>query len=420
MSQRDGLSRETITGIAKESSPGTHPGSGVKRIAPVAGGVLGSGFARTPLVVDDEAPVRWENRKHAIGAKTAKWGPLSVLLKRVPSASRLTSTGSTAALSHDDWYEHLYGRRYAHVGTTVSGSSSTTTTIDVASASGRKVGELLLRVNTGEIRRITDVTGSTITVSPAMATSPANGEVIRAFRTFVMAETRTGHLSIEQETVAAGAAAEQYRVVGAMGEGKLVFPKFGEIPTSTLQGDAVDFSGPGTLADPSWSLGHDPADDDMGDALPWQPQVYLDGTLYRTEVDGFSIEIAQKLDPIPDGSRPSGIGSFIDVAGRDTGIEVQGKMRVRLDTDRVADFEAATVRHLMVVCDPTAGVATGGAAVWEMPRVQFIGRPVPVVLGGGRPGYELTYKALRSTDAPSSSSAEDRDLAWSPIRFGLT
>lgn len=421
MSARDGLFRERVTGIVREDTPGTHPGSGVKRLRCTGDSVLASGFKRTMLEVPAESTSRYDNPAHAVGAKVAAWGPLNIQLRGVPSASRLTASGSTAVLSHDVFWEHFYGRRYAAVGTTIAGSGSTTTTMDVASATGRKVGELLLRESTGEVRRISSVSGTTLTVSPAMGTSPADGEVIRALRTYVMPETRAATLSIEQAFVQDGSLQELYRVVGAMGEGTLTLPKFGEIPTAALKGSAVDFDGPESSLSPAFFTSAAPADDDMtGGCIAWHPVLYLDGVAVRVETEGLSITFGQKPDPIPDGSRPTGIGGWIDTGGRDSGISVQGKMRVRLDPARVTQMEAGTLFHLLLTCDPSGGISTGAAAYWEVARAQWIDRPVPISLGAGRVGYELSWKALLGTDAPSSSSAQDVDLARSPIRFGLT
>lgn len=421
MAARDGLIRERITGIVKESTPGTHPGSGVKRLTCTGESLLASGFKRTPIEVPAESPSRYNNPAHAIGVKIAGWGPLNIQLRGVPSASRLTASGSTAVLSHDVFFEHGFGRRYAAVGTTISGSSSTTTTMDVASATGRKVGELLLREDTGEVRRITAISSTTLTVAPAMATSPADGEVIRALRMFVLPETRNLTLAIEQAFVQDGALQELHHVLGAMGELSFTFPKFGEIPTASLKGAAMDFAGPAASLDPVFFTTAAPADDDMtGGCIPWQPQVYINGTLTRVETDGFSLTISQKPDPIGDGSKPTGIGGWLDVGGRDGGIAVQGKMKLRLDTAVVDDFDAGTIFHLLIACDPAAGVDTGAAAFWELARCQFIDRPVQVALGAGRIGYEISFKALMGTDTPSSSAAADVDLARSPIRFALT
>jgi hypothetical protein len=417
MAQRNGLIRETVTGIAAEGTSGTHGGT-LTRVHLVQGSLLGSGFARTTIEVPTESPSRYANQAHLVGAPVAGWGPLTWQLCRVPDAQRLVAAVIPSMLSHDLLWQHAYGRRYAAAGTAVTGSGSTTTSVDLVSATGRKVGELVMIG--AEVRRITAITSNTITVSPALSGAPAAAVVVRGLRTFVLPETRTGTLTIEQEHVQDGGAAEQYRVLGAMGSLSLTFPKFNEIPTAALAGQGTAFVGPDTLSSPSWSLGHAPGDSDMGLPLAWTPQVFLDGAAYRTEVDGFKVEISQQIDAIPDGSKPTGIGGWLDTGGRDGGISVRGSFRVRLDPDRVTAFDAGTLHHLLIACDPLAGVATTGGAFWECSRVQVIGRPVPIEIGKGRIGYDVMWKALHGTDTPSGSSAEEMDLARSPVRFGLT
>lgn len=73
----------------------------------------------------------------------------------------------------------------------------------------------------------------------------------------------------------------------------------------------------------------------------------------------------------------------------------------------------------MLVCSP-GGTALTTAAVWLLPRVQLTEtRPVPISLGAGRIGIKLTGHALRNTLTPTTSSAQDTDLARSPLVFGM-
>lgn len=420
MAQRSGLIRETITGLVAEGTPGTHGGT-VLRWHVLQGSILPSGFGYEMLPNDTESPSRIDNPPHIRGKEIAKWGPLRWPLRGIPNASRLVAAGSATALSDDLAYQHGYGRRYAAVGTTVSGTSSGVSDVDVASTTGRKAGELLaVETASGsyEFMQVSSVGSGELVPVTALATAPTtNGFIVRAARNFVLPETRSGTLTLEQKFI--GASDEEYRALGAMGALKLTFPEFGKIPTAELSGEAMDWTGPGTLATPSWGLGEAPADSDMGEQIPWTPILYLNGTATVFEPAGFSLEIASKPDPEGNGSKPTGIGGWLDTAGRDGGMVVTWKLRLRMDTAHHAVFDAGTIKSLMIVCSP-GGAALTTAAVWLLPRVQLTGqRPVPVSLGSGRLGIELTGHALRNTLTPTTSSAQDTDLARSPIVFAL-
>lgn len=423
MSQIDGLFREVITGIGEESSPGTQA-STITRVSLNSGSVLNTGFAREMLEVPAESPVRWDNPAHALGKTIAGWGPLTWMLRGVPSAERLESGVTPTTLSHDLLFKHAFGRRNAVAGTTTTGTSSTTTNVDLTSATGRKVGELIAVETVAgiyEVRSISAVGASDFDVTVAFGTAPAAaGRIVRGVRTFVPAETRNTTLTIEQRMMVPGGTAHEYRVRGAMSSSfALTFGDFGKIPTFAVQGAAISAAGPAALSSPSWSLGSSPADDDMNAPLPWTPVLLVDGTAMRFEPGSFKLTYAQSADPIGDGSQASGVGGWLDTSGREGGMSVNGEFLIRADSAEVTSFESGTIRNLIVMCDPNYGAASTTMCVIEIPRAQVIERPKPVSIGAGRHGYLIKWKGLRDTKTPSSSSAADTDLAYAPIRFGL-
>lgn len=421
MAQVDELIREKITGVVAEGTPGSHGGT-IVRVALTNDSLLATGFGREMQENDSESPSRYDNPPHVPGKEQTGWGPLKWQWRGIPSASRLTAAGSADPLSDEHLWEHGFGRRYAAVGTTISGTSSTTTTADLASATGRKPGELIAVETTSgvfEVRSIRSLASTTATVSPAFGTAPTtNGRIVRGVRTFVLPETRNKHLTIEQKLIGT---AQEFRCLGAMGILKLNFPAVGVPPTAELQGEAADVQGPTTLSSPSWSLGTDPADSDMDQPLVWMPRLFINGTEARFEPGSLKIEIAQKPDPVPNGAKASGVGSYLDTAGREGGVIVTGEFQIRWDTGEVTSFDNTSVqiRHLLLVCDPNNGLATTTMAVIEIPRFQVINRPNPISLGSGRKGMTVRFKGLKDNVTPASSSAEDTDLARSPIRFGL-
>lgn len=417
MAQRNALIRQVIAGLARETTPGTHPGS-VTRIHLVGGAPLLTRATQEMLAVDTDSPLRTDNPASIAGKTIAEW-QATIHMRGVPSAQRLVAAATPAELSHDILLEHGFGRRTAVVGTTVTGAGSTTTTVDCVSVTGVKVGMMIL---VGPyLRRVTGIASTTLTVAPALPGAPAAAVVVRGTRTFVLADARNKHLSIEQRMVdlASGTHTEE-RVLGAFGTMAFNLPAIGQLPTIAFKGQAISYSGPATLSSPSWSLGADPADDDMGDPLPWYPKVYLDGSAYTIEPGSFKITVAQNATQVGNSANRSGIGSFLDTSGRDNGIAVSGEMMIAIDhSEATSIFDGGTLRHLLVQCDPDDDLSTvTTGAAFECPRIQLTERPVRVDIGGGRAGYKLVWKALRDTLTPASATtAEDRDLAYTPIRY---
>jgi len=423
MSQVDALIRETVTGCVTEGTSGSHGGT-LERLRVTQGSLLNTGFGREMLVDDGASPLRWDNLAHIQGRKLTKWGPLTIQVCGLKSADRLVAAATPATLSHDVFYQHALGRRYAAVGTTVAGTSATKTAITLASGTGRKPGELLaFETTTGvyEVRSVVSVSGADVVVSPALGTAPAtNGLVVRGVRTFVMAETHNTTLTLEQRLVVQGGTSLEFRCLGAFRESvTFTFGDFGKVLTCAMAGQAIDVQGPAALSSPSWALGSSPADDDMDTPLTFVGQLLVDGVNVRFEPSSFKVTIAANADPIGDGANASGIGGFLDTSGRDNGMSVSGEFTIRIDSSEVSSFDAGSIRHLMMVIDPNRGAATTTMAVMEVPRIQVTERPIPVSIGAGRTGYTIKWKALRDTKTPASSSAENNDLAWSPIRWGL-
>jgi hypothetical protein len=157
----------------------------------------------------------------------------------------------------------------------------------------------------------------------------------------------------------------------------------------------------------------------MDAQIPWTPILYINGTETVFEPGTFTLEISQKPDPVGNGAKATGIGGWLDTAGRDGGVVVKWSLSLRMDTAQHAVFDAGTIKSLMLVCSP-GGTALTTAAVWLLPRVQLTEtRPVPISLGAGRIGIKLTGHALRNTLTPTTSSAQDTDLARSPLVFGM-
>lgn len=421
MTQRDALTFNTITGILAESTPGTHAGSTPVRIRTVRGQPLLKKATRERVGVPSESPFRFDNPAHVDGKDAVEW-QLSVHLSGVASGDRLVAAGTATERSHDVLLKHLFGRRYAAVGTTVSGSSSTTTSVDLTSATGRKVGELILVGH--HVRRITAISSNTVTVSPALPSGPADATVVRGSRCFVLANRRSATLSIEQKLVnVEDAATHEERVLGAFGTLAWQFGAQGALVQVQASGKAISYAGPSALSAPPWALGVSPADDDMDAPFAWMPTAFIDGSVLTIEPGSFKVTHPGTAQEIGGSGSRSGIAGFMDTSGRDGDAGVQVEFTVRLDEDWVStlfDGGPGTTFHLLVTCDPELGDGSPTTlAAWEFPRLQLLERPVKADMGG-RAVYAIKAHALRDTLTPASATtAEDRDLAWAPFRFAL-
>lgn len=103
----------------------------------------------------------------------------------------VTPTDSTGAkLNADLLFKNGIGKKLSYVQTNVddSGSTATTTQFDVDDATGIEVGQVLrVALSTGaEIVQVTDVTGNTLTVQPALSAAPEDDDVVEAALTYIL------------------------------------------------------------------------------------------------------------------------------------------------------------------------------------------------------------------------------------------
>lgn len=91
-------------------------------------------------------------------------------------------SAATGAASEYAWMKPLLEAcgytRSAGTGTTVDGSSATTTSVPVVSAAGLAVGQLV--VIGGEARLVTDIIANTLTVAPALSSAPGDSDPVHA------------------------------------------------------------------------------------------------------------------------------------------------------------------------------------------------------------------------------------------------
>jgi hypothetical protein len=150
--------------------------------------------AQEPIVVET-AQTRLANKARSIVG--AKGGTVSF---RVPLVGLATPAAASTEAVAPAWLSKLI-RGCAHsvglsTGTTAS-TGWTTTSGAVASASGLTIGSLVL-IN-GEVRQITNIVTSTLTVAPALTSAPGNGDVVYGGAYFFAQDAAPGTVSIACE-----------------------------------------------------------------------------------------------------------------------------------------------------------------------------------------------------------------------------
>lgn len=94
------------------------------------------------------------------------------------------------SLNGDLLFKNGIGKKVAYVSTTVDNSASdaTTTSFKVQSVTGLEVGQALeVQLASGaEIVQITNISGSTLTVFPALSAAPADGDVVNGALTYLL------------------------------------------------------------------------------------------------------------------------------------------------------------------------------------------------------------------------------------------
>lgn len=427
MAQTDFLSRETVTYLGASVTFGSRAGATLYRLACEQGSVLASGFMEDRLEVPDERQVRYDNPKRVRGLKSraSKWGPLKVLLKGIKTANKLDPGGAVGALSQRPFFKHGFGREYAALGCTV-GVGSTTSVLVVDSTTDRRCGELIaVEITAGvfEVAKIGAVTDAThLALVHALSAAPATTRIVRGMYGYYCPETKNDALVIEQAFVGEATSVNEYRALGCYGALKWEFGNWGDIVKISMDGQCVDWQGPTTLAAPVFGSA-DPADDDMDEAIPWVPLLHLGATIDRSldtpyRIEKCSFEHMTAWDPIPDGSKSQAVGGVLDTAGRESGVFGKLTLTIRSDPAELTRFTARTDLTGLITCQDQGLTSL---ASWEFGKLYLVAPPKPVSLGKGRGGAELTFEVRMdsSVTLPVGATTEEKDMARSPVRFGM-
>lgn len=340
-----------------------------------------------------------------------------MLLKATKAAAQLTPTGGTVTeLSPRILLRSAFGTEHAALGTTVATGSSTTA-FDVASASTLEKGDLITVA--GEWTMITNISGSTVTVSPALSTTPSTSDVVKNLYNFCPAESHTNTIAVQVAFV--GDATQQYTALGCYGNVSFEMPEFGKLPSMTWAGKVTSFAGP-----TDQSIATTSVTDDMGAPMIWTPSVYIVPTASgvtrssRTVVESIAFTHEDKWEEVRDGGATQTVAGVVNTGGRASA----GKVTWRQRYDNTVDatyFAGGVPVELMVVAVLQTG--TGSSAsfwIWQQPRVVMTAKP-KIVKVGERTYMDCEAMALQDstvTRASETGADLDRILATTRVAFG--
>lgn len=422
MSQFNIITRERATFIGKETTFGTTPAgsfpNAMTRAFPLGDGLILEGLAEEMLAVGDERVRRLDAIHPVHGLRIAsKVGALKMLLKSTPAGAQLDdgATPSTYELTPRLVLEHALGSEWANEGDFISGTSSTTTLLNVTDGTRFRKGTFIAVEVAGqmEFAKITNISTNALTIAPALSAAPATGgEIVRNLYNFAPAETLTNSLTIQQAFV--GDATAQVTANGCYGDVSFDLPEFGKLPSMSLALTATNFTGPS-----SQSISVASASDEMGPAFAWAPSVYLATSVARATrlvCEGATIEFANDWQMVRDPGATQTVSAVVATGGRPTA--VKASIKLRFDSAYKAAFTADTAYQMVIV--QRIGTGTGASFwIWEIPAAQLVAQPKLTDMGS-RLHMELSLEGIQDTTVTlAAETGTDLDFIKAPFRVAF-
>jgi hypothetical protein len=407
MSQTNIVARERTTFVGEESAFGSVP-AGTFPNAMTLFHAIGDDLSIDPTVemldVMDERVRRDDNVLKVKGLKLAsKVGSLKGYLKATPTASQLTASATAGSLPQRLLCRHAFGVEYATAGSTVLGTASTTTVVNVAAGHGTRFrkGTWIAVEVAGEMEaaKITNISTDALTIAPALSAAPdTGGEIVRNLYNYTRGEANTNSLSVRQAFV--GDTTAQHTFSGCYGNITFELPEWGKLPSMALALTATDF----TVGAQSISVagGADPA----GASAQWAPLVYLAAAVDRSTplaCTGVTYELMDETELVRDPSKTSTVASIVRTGGRP--VAAKATVKLRFDNDYDAAFAADTSLSLVTIWKIGTGT-TASFHILELPAGQLVGQPKRIKVGE-RLHMELDLEGL--IDSSVTLAAETGD-----------
>ena len=430
MAQTNIISRERATYLAKEITygslpvpPSTFPNIPT-RVFPLGDGLILEGLAEEMLSVGDERVRRLDAIHPVHGLRIAsKVGALKMLLKTTKAGDQLDdgATPTTSALTPRIVLGHALGSEWANEGDTISGSSSTTTLINVTDGSKFRKGTFIVVEVAGEMEfaKITNISTNALTIAPALSAAPTAGtEIVRNLYNYAPAESHTSSLSVQQAFV--GDATAQVTAFGCYGDISFDLPEYGKIPSMALALTASAFTGPS-----GQSIGVASASDEMGPAFTWSPSVYLATSVARATrlvCEGATIDYANDWQMVRDpgavasNGQLTTVSAVVSTGGRP--VAVKASIKLRFDSGYPTAFTQDTAYQMILVQKVGTGL-TASFWIWELPVAQLVAQPKLTVIGD-RLHMELMLEGIQDTSVTlAGETLTDLDFVKAPFRVAF-
>lgn len=421
MAQSNIITRERATFIGKESTFGTTPAgtypNAMTRAFPLGDGLILEGLAEEMLPVGDERVRRLDAIHPVHGLRIAsKVGALKMLLKSTKDSAQLVSGASVAALTPSLILDHALGPAMANEGDVISGTSSSTTVINVTDGTRFVKGTFIAVEVAGQMEwaKIINISTNALSIAPALSAAPATGgEIVRNLYNFAPAESHTNSLTIQQAFV--GDLTAEYTANGCYGDVSFDLPEFGKLPSMSLALTATNFIGPSAQS----PLAAVSATDEMGPAFAWAPSVYLATSVNRAQrlvCEGATIEFANDWQMVRDPGATQTVSAVVNTGGRP--VAVKATIKLRFDSGYKVAFDADTAYQMIIV----QRIGTGTTAsfwIWEIPEARLVAQPKLADMGS-RLHMELSLEGIQDTTVTlAAETGTELDYIKAPFRVAF-
>lgn len=272
------------------------------------------------------------------------------------------------------------------VGTTFA-AGWTTTTGDVASAAGLRVGSLIYRIQGGsepapgkaEVRRVSNIATNTLTVTPAWTTAPSNTDVCYAMACYQAASS--GHQT--EDIVIKGQDSSEHLYTGCMGDwtlSPLAARAVGEFAWTYVADDVDHTSAKGSL----------PAETDSypDPVVVRCAPFYIGSTETLTSEVGLSL--GNDIQPKAATSGCQGRAGWV-VVGQD----ITWTSKVYFAEGNITQYVGGTTQELLFYADD----GIGNVVAISIPAAQIVQSPT-YEDESGQVVQTLTWKATRHATLP--------------------